>query len=185
MVANHALRLNRIVDDILNVVRVPGRDAVALAPLVELDASVHHYLDEWCGQHRCDLRVRCETGCPQSLVRFDPEHLRRVLVNLLDNAHRYASQAAGAIRIGTRPDAAGWLRLSVWSDGAQLDASIRRHLFEPFFSSESRSSGMGLYLCRELCERYHATLDYQRTAQGDQMGNEFFLLIPTVSTGTP
>ena len=58
-----------------------------------------------------------------------------------------------------------------------LDPSIRRHLFEPFFSSESRSSGMGLYLCRELCDRYHAKLDYQRTAQGDTMGNEFFLLI--------
>ncbi|HRK38712.1 MAG TPA: ATP-binding protein [Burkholderiaceae bacterium] len=177
MVASHTLRLNRIVDDILNVVRVPGR-AAAQGPLIELDAAVRECLDEWCGQHQCDLRVRCETGCPGAQVRFDPEHLRRVLVNLLDNASRYASQTEGAIRIGTRPDASGAWRLSVWSDGAQLDASIRRHLFEPFFSSESRSSGMGLYLCRELCERYHSTLDYQRTTQGDTMGNEFYLLIP-------
>lgn len=177
MVANHTQRLNRIVDDILNVVRVPGRPAMADAPLLELDAAVHLYMDEWCSQHACSQRVRCQTDSPGAQVRFDPDHLRRVLVNLLDNAHRYASTAANAIRVTTRPDAPGWLRLSVWSDGAALDPSIRRHLFEPFFSSESRSSGMGLYLCRELCDRYHAKLDYQRTAQGDTMGNEFFLLI--------
>ena len=116
------------------------------------------------------------------MVRFDPDHLRRVLVNLLDNAHRYASQAHGAIRITTRPDSPGWLRLSVWSDGNSLDPSIKRHLFEPFFSSESRSSGMGLYLCRELCDRYHAKLDYQRTPVEKTMGNEFFLLIQSVRT---
>ena len=182
MVANHTQRLNRIVDDILNVVRVPGRPAAADAPLIGFDASVHLYLGEWCGQHVCNQRVRCETGCPDAEVRFDPDHLRRVLVNLLDNAHRYASQATGAIRVTTRPDTPGWLRLSVWSNGTSLDPSIRRHLFEPFFSSESRSSGMGLYLCRELCDRYHAKLDYQRTPVGDTMGNEFFLLIQTVST---
>jgi two-component system sensor histidine kinase PilS (NtrC family) len=51
-------------------------------------------------------------------------------------------------------------------------------LFEPFFSSESRSSGMGLYLCRELCERYRAQLDYQRSERGGRAGNDFFLLIP-------
>ncbi|MBY0464260.1 MAG: PAS domain-containing protein [Burkholderiales bacterium] len=179
MVANHTQRLNRIVDDILNVVRVPGRPASSDAPLIGLDASVHLYLGEWCGQHLCNQRVRCDTGCPGAEVRFDPDHLRRVLVNLLDNAHRYASQAAGAIRVSTRPDAPGWLRLSVWSDGASLDPSIKRHLFEPFFSSESRSSGMGLYLCRELCDRYHAKLDYQRTSLNDTPGNEFFLLIKT------
>lgn len=181
MVTNHTQRLNRIVEDILNVVRVPGRPASADAPLIGLDASVHLYLGEWCGQHLCDQRVRCETACPDAEIRFDPDHLRRVLVNLLDNARRYASPSPGAICVSTRPDAPGWLRLSVWSDGASLDPSIKRHLFEPFFSSESRSSGMGLYLCRELCDRYYARLDYQRTHAGNTLGNEFFLLIQTAN----
>jgi two-component system sensor histidine kinase PilS (NtrC family) len=39
---------------------------------------------------------------------------------------------------------------------------VQRHLFEPFFSSESRSSGLGLFLCRELCERHGATIGYER-----------------------
>jgi two-component system sensor histidine kinase PilS (NtrC family) len=111
-------------------------------------------------------------------VQFDPEHLRRVMVNLLDNASRYASTADGAVRVSTQPDTSGWLRLSVWSDGSALEHSVRRHLFEPFFSSESRSSGMGLYLCRELCERYRTQLNYQRSERDGHSGNDFFLRLP-------
>jgi two-component system sensor histidine kinase PilS (NtrC family) len=83
-------------------------------------------------------------------VVFDPEHLRRVLVNLLDNASRYATQKDRAIQISSTREGMQ-VRVSVWSDGMPIDATVHRHLFEPFFSSESRSSGLGLYLCRELC----------------------------------
>jgi two-component system, NtrC family, sensor histidine kinase PilS len=65
----------------------------------------------------------------------------------------------------------------VWSDGAPLEATVQRHLFEPFFSSESRSSGLGLYICRELCERHAATIAYRRCTlaakDGATEGNEF------------
>ena len=55
---------------------------------------------------------------------------------------------------------------------------MQRHLFEPFFSSESRSSGLGLYICRELCERHGALIGYRRCpgpAGHEREGNEFFV----------
>ena len=51
-----------------------------------------------------------------------------------------------------------------------MDQSVERHLFEPFFSSESRSSGLGLYICRELCERHGAAISYQRVARPTERG---------------
>ena len=180
MIATHTQRLNRIVDDVLNVARVPGQLAPPDLTPVSLDDSVTVVLDEWCSQHRHTTRLTWRGTCPGLLVRFDPEHLRRVMVNLLDNASRYASHSEAAIQVSSRPDSAQWLRLSVWSDGAALEQSVRRHLFEPFFSSESRSSGMGLYLCRELCERYRSHLNYQRSERDGRPGNDFFLLIPLV-----
>lgn len=184
MIRTHTHRLNRIVDDVLNVVRVPSRPAApgSVTPLM-LDQSVQVILAEWCGQHACTLRMGTELLVPTRQVAFDPEHLRRVLVNLLDNASRYASQQAQAIQVSTRIEA-DWLRVSVWSDGQPLDATVHRHLFEPFFSSESRSSGLGLYLCRELCERYGASLNYQRSTRQGREGNDFYLLIPTTSSIT-
>ena len=54
---------------------------------------------------------------------------------------------------------------------------MERHLFEPFFSSESRSSGLGLYICRQLCQRHGAAIAYQRAnralAHGTVAGNAF------------
>jgi len=71
----------------------------------------------------------------------------------------------------------GQISLQVWSDGEPMDKSVERHLFEPFFSSESRSSGLGLYICRELCQRHGASIDYQRlvrtTPRGEVGGNAF------------
>ena len=72
-------------------------------------------------------------------------------------------------------------RLTVWSDGQPLESSVQTHLFEPFFSSESRSSGLGLYICRELCERHGATIGYQRVARAAIEGNEFFILLRTTA----
>ena len=98
-------------------------------------------------------------------VRFDAEHLRRILVNLLDNAARYAGEREGSIQISTgcdarrpRPACRSGATARRWSP------RVQRHLFEPFFSSESRSSGLGLFLCRELCERHGAIIGYERRA---------------------
>ena len=58
-----------------------------------------------------------------------------------------------------------------------MDQSVERHLFEPFFSSESRSSGLGLYICRQLCQRHGAAIVYQRSTRmldrGTVTGNAF------------
>jgi two-component system sensor histidine kinase PilS (NtrC family) len=116
-------------------------------------------------------------------VMFEAEHLRRLMVNLLDNALRYASPAGDAIQVATTAPASGQARLSVWSDGQPLEKTVQSHLFEPFFSSESRSSGLGLYICRELCERHGALIGYQRVVHHGVEGNEFFILFRPAAEG--
>ena len=49
------------------------------------------------------------------------------------------------------------------------------YLFEPFFSTRSRGTGLGLYICRELCERYGATIDYRLRAEDVGQRNEFYV----------
>ena len=184
MIHQNARRLARIVDDVLNVARVPGHGAERAANL-ELDAAVRRITLDWCQQNRSANRTLLALHAPDTTVAFDGEHLRRVLVNLLDNAARYSGQQPDSIRVSTHSgdDEEGpWLaaRLSVWSDGQALDPTVQAHLFEPFFSSESRSSGLGLYICRELCERHGAQLRYRRetsdAAARQVEGNSFFIL---------
>lgn len=178
MIGQNALRLSRIVDDILNVARAQPSQIEENLPPIPLDDHVRLITREWVRQNQAKGKLGVHAHAPQAQIRFDPEHLRRLMINLLDNALKHASGSPSSIRVITQPSGIERIRLSVWSDGAPLEASVLRHLFEPFFSSESRSSGLGLYICRELCERYGAQIAYQRTVLDQREGNEFYVLMP-------
>jgi len=172
LVRKNAQRLQQIVEEILDVSRA-RQGAGSAAEMLALDSSVSATCDDWAMQTRSGSRLQLSLAAPGASVRFDSDHLRRVLVNLLDNALRYAGERPDSIRVSTR-NANGQASLHVWSDGAPLEPSVQRHLFEPFFSSESRSSGLGLFICRELCDRHGAVMGYERAE-----GNEFFVLFAT------
>ena len=183
MIEQNAQRLSRIVDDILNVARAQPTRGDGSTPSMALDPMVRQITMDWLRQNAAKGVLGVHLHAPQAHVEFDPEHLRRLLVNLLDNALRHASGKPSSIRVITQPNGSEHSRLSVWSDGQPLEASVMRHLFEPFFSSESRSSGLGLYICRELCERYGAQIAYQRARLDQQEGNEFFVSMPNGHAG--
>lgn len=178
MIDQNAQRLARIVDDILNVARAQPIQNEAAALVLPLDPAIRQITIEWTRQNQAQGVLGVHLHAPTAHVAFDPEHIRRLLVNLLDNAKRHASGTPSSIRVITQLAGHGRIRLSVWSDGDPLEASVRRHLFEPFFSSESRSSGLGLYICRELCERYGAQIAYERAKLDQREGNEFYVIMP-------
>ncbi|QEA13437.1 two-component system sensor histidine kinase NtrB [Comamonas flocculans] len=178
MVAQNAERLARITEDVLDIARVHHQMGNASSRALVLDEAVQRIAADWQAAHP-GTAVTLNLLARQAQVVFDPEHLRRVLVNLLDNAARYASTEADALQLITQGSVGRPATVQVWSDGAPLDRSVQQHLFEPFFSSESRSSGLGLYICRELCQRHGATLHYARRAlelaRGTVQGNAFTL----------
>ena len=187
MVAGNVQRLKRIVDDVMEL--APGTQAEP----VPLDAS--HLVAEVCLDwartnelpHGPDDPLGCSVPLQALVIAFEPEHLRRVLINLLDNALRHAEKGPGCVQVTLDDDPDEpheWARLVVFSAGAAIAPEVERHLFEPFFSTRSRGSGLGLYICRELCERYGAHIDYRRRTDSVLPGNEFILRLRRVS-GSP
>lgn len=183
MVQQNASRLEKIVADVLNLSDVQQRDAASAARPLVLNTAVAQICRDWQAQGKDEHRLRLSLPAPALEIGFDAEHLRRVLMNLLDNAQRYAGQQFGAIQVAVAGSASGHASLSVWSNGPAMDQSVERHLFEPFFSSESRSSGLGLYICRELCEGHGASIAYYRTERQvggvAVAGNDFLVTFQT------
>jgi len=70
------------------------------------------------------------------------------------------------------------LMISVSNDGDAVSVDTERSLFEPFFSTRSRGTGLGLYICRELCERHGASIDYRLHPPPVRHRNEFFVTVP-------
>lgn len=175
MVAQNAQRLSAIVEDILQVARVQHSLPQVAATALPLDDTTRAIASEWAGQNGAVRRLTLDLGAADVAVSFDGDHLRRVLVNLLDNALRYASPLRDAIVVRTRRSGPQTAHLAVWSDGALISDSVRARLFEPFSSSDSRSSGLGLYICRELCQRHDASVTYRVMEQAGRPGNEFYI----------
>ena len=98
-----------------------------------------------------------------------------MLINLLDNAKRHGSDAPDAIGVRLAARDEGSVLLIVDSDGPPITQEVERYLFEPFFSTRSRGTGLGLYICRELCERYGASIEYRLRPDG--LRNLFMVLM--------
>jgi len=157
LVASNVRRLQRIVDEVM-LLAVPVDQ---LPPQMDAVAGIAEVADDW---QRTQGAAVLHRELPQAVlaVDFEPEHLRRVIINLLDNAWRHAQAAAQPwVRLELQVLDEQRLRCRVLNPAPPLPAEVERHLFEPFHSTRSRGSGLGLYICRELCERYGARIDYQ------------------------
>ncbi len=177
MVRQNADRLARIAEEILDIARVQHQIGHSPPSALALDEVVAGIWRDWREHDPVRRQGWVALGADRAHVEFDAEHLRRVLFNLLDNALRFMGDAPDSLQLHTLVSPSGHASVQVWSDGEPMDRSVERHLFEPFFSSASRSSGLGLYICRELCERHGASIGYQRlarpTQRGDVGGNAF------------
>jgi two-component system sensor histidine kinase PilS (NtrC family) len=100
---------------------------------------------------------------------MDASQLHQVLWNLCSNGLRYSPPAAGRPRLslqGGIDPASQHTYLEIIDYGPGIDAKSQQHIFEPFYTTENRGSGLGLYIARELCQSNQARLSYQSADSG-------------------
>lgn len=157
IIGDNVARVNRMVEDILQL----SRKAQPYAEPIPLGRFLAELKAEFCETQDLPEEMLWLGGAGAIEVRFDGLHLREVLVNLLGNAIRYASRKPASIRIWPELDPFGTLELHVQDDGPGITPDVRAHLFEPFYTTSSKGTGLGLYLARELCLNNGAKLDYE------------------------
>jgi two-component system sensor histidine kinase PilS (NtrC family) len=157
IIHDNTQRLDRMVQDVLKLNR---RDR-ATREHFSLGEYLRTFVSEFSGIEKIpgDIIVIDIDGDPT--VAFDRSHLNQVMWNLCRNALRYCRKQPGSILLRVRPGPRqGTIGLSVIDDGTGVAEALRGHLFEPFFTTASSGTGLGLYIAREICEANGATLDY-------------------------
>lgn len=157
IVGDNVARVNRMVEDILQLSRKVQPHCEPLA----LDNFLAELVAEFEETHGLAPDIIDLQHAPKAMVRFDPLHLREVVLNLLNNAVRYASAGPASIRLFVVTDRMRRMELHVQDDGPGISPEVRAHLFEPFYTTSSKGTGLGLYLARELCLNNEAMLDYE------------------------
>jgi two-component system nitrogen regulation sensor histidine kinase NtrY len=106
-----------------------------------------------------DVRIEHLFGPRVPLVRLDPEQIRRVIINLVDNAIE-AINRHGMIVVETQLDAANSLvRVMVSDNGPGIPVADREKLFLPYYSTKRRGSGLGLAIVRRIIAEHGGTIE--------------------------
>jgi two-component system sensor histidine kinase PilS (NtrC family) len=165
IIEDQSKRVNQIIENVLEL----SRRKPATHELLSMHA--------WLPKFLHDFPAGCLTlQLPdQDLnMRFDPSQLAQVLHNLLENALRYSPKhndpitGAPCARVliqGGEDRLTELPYLEIIDNGPGVADAQVQHLFEPFFTTETKGTGLGLYICRELCQANYANLDYVPLAE--------------------
>jgi two-component system nitrogen regulation sensor histidine kinase NtrY len=148
--------------------------SAARRPLTDLHQVLGDALALYNGLFQ-DVRITAESAVGLPPVRVDPEQIRRVIINLIDNAIE-AMERRGAVSVGTSHDASNQVvRITVADNGPGIPPSERDKLFMPYYSTKRRGSGLGLAIVRRIVAEHGGSIEV-----GDEVphGTRFTIELP-------
>jgi len=165
IIHDNAKRLDRMVNDVLKL----NRGERAHREVFKLGAYLQTFAEQFCQIEKVAQTIISLELSADPEVSFDHSHLSQVMWNLCRNALRHCRREDASIRIAVSVISNGSIvKLDVVDDGLGVPPALRNQLFEPFFTTVSSGTGLGLYIARGVCEANDATLDYVETRKGTQ-----------------
>lgn len=178
-IAREALRAGEIIHRLKDLVRHHEsrwreEDLNALVrdvePLARADARLH------------DVRLSLDLASDLPTVLSDAVQIQQVVLNLVRNGIDAVAEAAPQqrfVRVRTRRDPDGAVRLSVEDHGSGVSADAECHLFQPFFTTKEGGMGMGLSISRSIVDAHRGRIGFERRSEG---GSTFYFTLPALGT---
>jgi two-component system sensor histidine kinase PilS (NtrC family) len=165
IIQDHSRRMNLVIENVLQL----SRRRQAEPQLLDLKYWLHRFASEFRSAAPAGQQLHLETLGGTIQTRMDPHQLTQVLTNLVQNGLRFSAKKNQQGQV--------WLRLfrdrdsdlpvlEILDDGSGVPPEQLHHLFEPFYTTENKGTGLGLYISRELCESNQARLDYKPRESG-------------------
>ncbi|HKT81445.1 MAG TPA: ATP-binding protein [Vicinamibacterales bacterium] len=146
--------LKGLVDEFSQFARMPSPRTVPTDVKLLIDETLALYNGIFA-----DVQITQHFGDGIPLVQLDPEQIRRVLINLIDNAVE-AMERRGHIAVEAERDEANSLvRVIVADNGPGIPAGEREKLFLPYYSTKRRGSGLGLAIVRRIIAEHGGAID--------------------------
>jgi two-component system nitrogen regulation sensor histidine kinase NtrY len=157
-----------MVDEFSRFARMP-RPRPALVDLGRLvDETLHLYRNLKPG-----VEIEGGVDAPLPPVNLDSEQIKRVLINLLDNAVE-ATEPPGRVTVSVYSDD-GHLEIQVKDTGRGIPPESKEKLFLPYFSTKGRGTGLGLAIVHRIVADHHGSV---RVEDNAPKGSVFTLELP-------
>ncbi len=183
IISRSGAQLLALIDDILDMIRIETgheRLEIATADAVELVREVMSMMHALARQKKLALSSAW-SGETVRLIRVDGPKLRRILVNLLENAIKYTDAGSVTLRLNTVFGEGGKprLKIEVQDTGIGIAPEEQPHIFEAFVQlsrpNARKGSGLGLAICREALRIMGGTI---RVESSLGKGSTFYVELP-------
>ena len=165
-IKGHAIHIERIIKNVQNLSNSKATDFEKLN-LTVWAADLIQELEKTLLQ---GVKVDLKVSRNAMDVYLDTSQIRQSLVNLLENAAFFAKQKSPEFARITimvaRNKISKQALIEIQDNGYGVGLDDLDHIYEPFYSSETSKSGLGLYLAKQFCEMNMARLDYVASQQG-------------------
>lgn len=164
IVQDHSVRMNDVIENVLQMSRRRAPEKIE----VNLDDWLDGFVTQFSAGEEQNTDIEVELAS-KSTILVDPGHLSQVLSNLCQNGLRYSRIKTGEAKVlitGGTDELTNDYYLEVIDYGEGVDPENIDNLFEPFYTTETSGTGLGLYLSRELCAANDARLTYRTTDSG-------------------
>jgi two-component system sensor histidine kinase PilS (NtrC family) len=162
IIQRHSQRVNQIIENTLQLSRrsEPSIENILITPWLE---KIIYDFEVQTRHKSEDQRIFVLSNNKDLSALFDPNQMEQVIINLIENAIHHGEKQLNDlcvfIFIGETKDQ-NQVFIDVIDQGAGISSENIEHLFEPFFTTESQGTGLGLYLSREICEANQAQLEF-------------------------
>ena len=159
IITNHGKRMNSVIENILELSRRRAPEPSRLPLKDVLTEFVAQFSVADLEQAEIDIKVIP----PETEIRMDRSQLIQVLTNLAQNGLRYSLEHSNTLTLSLHGGVDATTDrpfLNVIDDGPGVSTDNQATLFEPFYTTESAGTGLGLYIAREMCEANQARLSY-------------------------
>ncbi len=189
IIQSQALRLNRLIEDILNISRIESG-------LIKVNRSHHsvaliirdsvEMMNSYAREKDITIHAQAPILYDQAFV--DRDMISQVVINLLSNAVKYTA-AGGSVTICSEVhEADGRLRVTVSDTGAGIPPEALEHVFEKFYRVESnnryaKGTGLGLNLVKQIVETVHGGKVFVTSTVG--VGSTFGFELPLADAAQP
>jgi two-component system sensor histidine kinase PilS (NtrC family) len=160
MISRQSQRINHIIEDTLSM----SRQNPTQAETIQLYPWLKNFIQEDLSDIKHYILLLIED---KLTISFDPNQLGLVLINLVRNAIRHGHEKTPESQITISAHQYGdSIFVDVIDQGHGVSKQQELNLFEPFYSTATHGTGLGLYLSKALCEANHARLKYIASLEG-------------------
>jgi signal transduction histidine kinase len=169
-------RLDGIVGRLLTFGRPDTASPREPHDLLRSAERVLRILQPQAAERRIELRLSPEDQDEPYTAKVDAGSFEQCLINLLLNAMDAAPpESCVEIRLQRSNDS---IHLEVQDEGAGVPASVREHIFDPYFTTKPTGNGLGLALAREFAVSHGGSLALRPNEEGREGGARFILTLP-------